>query len=56
MTKVRDSEIIEHLKKHGGELIDGVKKDTPTISKIKRRCIKQNKEGGRIENSDNDTR
>ena len=28
MTKVRDSEIIEHLKRHGGELIDGVKKDT----------------------------
>ena len=28
MTKVRDSEIIEHLKKHGGELRDGVKKDT----------------------------
>lgn len=28
MTKVRDNEIIEHLKKHGGELIDGVKKDT----------------------------
>ena len=28
MTKVRDSEIIEHLKKHGGELIDGIKKDT----------------------------
>ena len=28
MTKVRDNEIIEHLKKHGGEMIDGVKKDT----------------------------